>query len=237
MSYALRTWDGGISGLGVLDYNDLLRKANLQNCDPMDSTCVSNNVAKQAAVEDLWATKYQATGAPDDLILNFTPQTAAQVREFYNPENMVSGGNVVDTRGIMTASVSSQPKGVRPPVAHVSTCGDPPQIRLNWVAGVPIVNSEDVTALANWSKCTGIKSTLPPLPTGPPPSSTLAPASKHSAPTAATTSTGAKVKGAPDFTASFVMPDFSQGFSFSAIPWWMWAGGAVAAYFVLGGKR
>jgi hypothetical protein len=40
-----------------------------------------------------------------------------------------------------------------------------------------------------------------------------------------------------DLTASFVMPDFSQGFTFSAVPWWMWAGGAAAAWFLLKGGR
>ncbi len=86
-----------------MDYYGLLAQANLQDCSPMDSACVSNNVAKQAAVETLWIENYMTKpgGAPDDLVLEFTPQTAAQVREFYNPQDLFNSGNVVDTSGIL----------------------------------------------------------------------------------------------------------------------------------------
>lgn len=100
MSYRVRR---GFRGMGVLDYYDLMAQAHLENCSPMDSTCVSNNVAKQAAVEDYWAA-HQSTGVPDSTVLTFTPQTEAQVRENYNPANIFSGGNVIDTRGIMQVS-------------------------------------------------------------------------------------------------------------------------------------
>lgn len=100
---------GTYRGLGLLDYYGLLAQANLQDCDSMDSACVSNNVAKQAAVQDLWASKYQTTGAPDDLKLTFTPQTQAEVQEFYNPSDLFWSGNVVDTRGIMSTSAGSKP--------------------------------------------------------------------------------------------------------------------------------
>lgn len=94
------------SGLGVLNYYDLLAQANLQDCSPMDSACVTNNVAKQAAVEDLWS-QYRVTGAPDDTVLTFKPLTAAQVAENYNPADVAHGGNVIDTRGIMTVTGGS----------------------------------------------------------------------------------------------------------------------------------
>ena len=86
-------------GFGNLNYYDLLAQAHLQDCDPTDSACVSNNVAKQAAVEDFWAS-HQTTGVPDDTQLSFVPQTAAQVTEFYNPKPSATS-NIVDTRGIM----------------------------------------------------------------------------------------------------------------------------------------
>jgi len=89
-------------GLGSLDYYDLLAQANLQNCSPSDSVCVSNNVAKQAAVEDLWVNNYMTHGgAPEGTVLTFTPQSDQQTTEFYNPGNLFNGGNVVDTKGIM----------------------------------------------------------------------------------------------------------------------------------------
>jgi hypothetical protein len=103
-------------GLGVLNYYDLLAQANLQDCAPMDSTCVSNNVAKEAAVEDLWVSKYQQTGAPDGTRLSFTPQTAAEVKEFYNPQDMFNGGNVVDTRGVLQVTGTYQGNDPLPPV-------------------------------------------------------------------------------------------------------------------------
>jgi len=96
-------------GLGVLDYNDLLAQANLQDCDPRDSACVSNNTAKQAAVEDFWAA-HQSTGVPDDTKLTFAPQTQQQVSEFYSGNPLV-GGNVVDTRGIMKVSGGASSSG------------------------------------------------------------------------------------------------------------------------------
>lgn len=109
------------AGFGTLDYYGLLAQANLENCNSRDSACVSNNVAKQAAVEDLWASKYQTTGAPDDLKLSFTPQTEREVSEFYSSDPL-SGGNVVDTRGILSVasggkSAAYVPPVVAPPVA------------------------------------------------------------------------------------------------------------------------
>ena len=89
-----------VRGMGVMDYYGLLAQADLQNCSPLDSTCTSNNAAKEAAVEDLWA-KYQSTGLPDGTKLTFTPQTTAQVLENYNPADPFNSGNVIDTRGIM----------------------------------------------------------------------------------------------------------------------------------------
>lgn len=106
-------------GLGM-DYNQLLAQAGLQDCDPRDSACVSNNVAKQAAVEDLWVNKYmtQPGGAPDGTVLNFTPQTQAQVTEFYDPTHLA--GNVVDTRGILSVQSPA------PPVARTNTVYNTP---------------------------------------------------------------------------------------------------------------
>jgi hypothetical protein len=88
-----------------MDYAGLLAQANLQTCDPMDSTCVSNNVAKQAVVEDLWVSKYmsQQGGAPADTVLTFAPQSVSEVKEFYDP-SVVGGGSVVDTRGILAVN-------------------------------------------------------------------------------------------------------------------------------------
>lgn len=107
---------GRYAGFGTLDYYGLLAQANLENCSPMDSACVSNNVAKQAAVEDLWVTKYMKTGAPDDLQLTFTPQTAGQVNEFYSGSDPYNSGNVVDTRGILSYdTASSDPVRYVPP--------------------------------------------------------------------------------------------------------------------------
>ncbi len=117
--YSLGRW----RGMGTLDYYGLLAQANLENCDPRDSACVSNNVAKQAAVEDLWVSKYMVTGAPDDLKLNFTDQTAGQVAEFYNPSNPFSGGNVVDTRNILAVGRGDSTPVVYNPMPNVP----PPQ--------------------------------------------------------------------------------------------------------------
>lgn len=119
-----------LRGLGVaaLSYYDLLAQADLQNCDPRDSACVSNNVAKQAAVEDLWVNRFITTGAPAGTVLTFNPQTQAQVNEFYNPTN-VSGGNVVDTRGIMQVSVPAPiPPAVVIPPAPVPVAAKVPTV-------------------------------------------------------------------------------------------------------------
>lgn len=126
MSYGLRVRRGFV-GMGVLDYNDLLAQANLQNCDPMDSSCVSNNVAKQAAVEDFWAA-HQSTGVPDNTVLTFHPQTPAEVQEFYNPTNLVTGGNVVDTRGVMQVAgtpPATAPSYTPPPVPPKTPASPP----------------------------------------------------------------------------------------------------------------
>ncbi len=90
-------------GVGTLDYTKLLDQAKLQSCDPHDSACVANNVAKEAAVEDFWA-QHQG-GVPDNTILSFTPLTTTQVQQFYNP-NVSQGGNVVAT-GIMQVNGNS----------------------------------------------------------------------------------------------------------------------------------
>ncbi len=106
-------------GFGTLDYYGLLAQANLEDCSPMDSACVSNNVAKQAAVEDLWVNQYMKTGAPDDVKLSFTPQSEAEVSEFYNPSDPFNGGNVVDTRGILSVASGGKTAAYVPPVAGI----------------------------------------------------------------------------------------------------------------------
>ncbi len=139
----------GNYGMGGLDYYGLLAQANLENCSPMDSACVSNNVAKQAAVEDLWVTQYlgHPGGAPDDLKLTFTPQTAAQVHEFYAPDNPFFGGNVTDTRGILAVGrgdstpVVYQPAPVAPPVAPVAAKTPAVVTTPAAAAGKTIINS------------------------------------------------------------------------------------------------
>ena len=106
----------GCRGLGALSYYDLLAQANLQQCDPKDVACVSNNVAKQAAVEDLWTNKYMVTGAPEGTTLTFTPQTPQQVAEFSNPAGpLAPGSNVVDTSGILSVSGPAGGQGAAPP--------------------------------------------------------------------------------------------------------------------------
>ena len=135
----------GFNGLAG-DYYSLLAQADLQNCDPRDSECVSNNVAKQAAVEDLWVNKYMTLpgGVPDNVDLNFTPQTAAQVKEFYDPANLFWGGNTVDTRGIMTVSTGEAPAVVYnpppPPVAPAPVVPVVPKAGTT-PAGKTIINS------------------------------------------------------------------------------------------------
>jgi hypothetical protein len=106
-------------GMGAtLSYYDLLAQANLQQCDPKDVACVSNNVAKQAAVEDLWTNRYMVSGAPADTHLTFTPQTPQQVAEFSNPAGpLAPGSNVVDTSGILSVSGGAGGQGAAPPVA------------------------------------------------------------------------------------------------------------------------
>lgn len=81
-------------------YYDLLAQAHLNNCDPRDSSCVSNNVARQVYVQTIWDEKYHITGAPANLVLTFHDQTADQVRQFYDPSNPFEGGNVVNINGI-----------------------------------------------------------------------------------------------------------------------------------------
>jgi len=120
----------GLRGLGDLDYYDLLAQANLQNCDPNDTVCVSNNVAKQAAVEDYWVS-HMGSGVPDNTQLTFTSQTPQQVLEFDNPTNLVTGGNVVDTRGIMWTSAPETPVGPvtpPPPPPVVKPPANPPPV-------------------------------------------------------------------------------------------------------------
>jgi hypothetical protein len=110
----------GLRGFGAaptLNYYDLLAQANLQSCDPKDSACVSNNVAKQAAVEDLWVNRYMVSGAPAGTQLTFTPQTTAQTTEFHDPLGIQ--GNVVDTSGIMTVSGGAGGQGAAPYVPPV----------------------------------------------------------------------------------------------------------------------
>jgi hypothetical protein len=128
-------WPGSYSlrGLGI-DYAGLLAQANLQNCNPFDSACVSNNAAKQAAVEDLWVSTYmqQPGGAPAGTQLTFTPQTATQVLEEYNP-NPLQATNVIDTQGIMHVS---GPAPVVPP--------KPSPVYTSQPAGAPVVIQQPV---------------------------------------------------------------------------------------------
>ena len=128
------------------DYYDLLAQANLQDCDPMDSACVSNNVAKQAAVETTWV-QYMSNpnGAPDNLKLTFTPQTQAQVAEFYNPQDMAYGGNVVDTRGIETSNLAPPP----PAPVYSSTSTPPKAAALQSAA--PVAGSGSPSAASSWN--------------------------------------------------------------------------------------
>ena len=97
----------------LMSYNDLLAMAHLQNCDPRDSACVANNVAKQAAVEQYWVNSNMRV--PVGTRVDFSALTPSQVNEFYNPTNPNTGGNVVDTTGIMT--VSSGGSASTPPVS------------------------------------------------------------------------------------------------------------------------
>lgn len=78
----------------TMNYYDLLAQAGLQSCDPLDSACVANDAAKQAAVETYWAA-HEATGVPEGTTITVSPLTAGQVTQFYDPSNPYSGGNVV----------------------------------------------------------------------------------------------------------------------------------------------
>jgi hypothetical protein len=136
LNYRVRGWRG-FGDAAPLSYYDLLAQAGLQSCDPKDSTCVSNNVAKQAAVEDLWTSKYMVTGAPAGTTLSFTPQTAAQVNEFYNASN-VSGGDVVDTRGILSVNGAVAPSSTGlTPTQFFGAAKAPPSV----AAKVPAVRA------------------------------------------------------------------------------------------------
>ncbi len=148
------------------DYYSLLAQANLQDCDPRDSECVSNNVAKQAAVEDLWVSKYmtQAGGAPSDLVLSFTPQTDAQVHEFYAGDNPYSGGNVVDTRNILAVGrgdstpVVYNPMPVTPSASPVPPVA-PKIIDVKPVAGKTVISSSgpsESTSMLPWTAPGGV---------------------------------------------------------------------------------
>lgn len=92
----------GYSGIGGLNYNDLMAQANLESCNSRDSECVANNVAKQAAVEDYWINNgmKSSSGVPDGTVLTFNKLSPAEVQEFYSG-NVLSGGNVVDSRDIL----------------------------------------------------------------------------------------------------------------------------------------
>jgi hypothetical protein len=132
-------------GMGTLNYYDLLAQANLQNCDPRDSACVADNVAKEAAVEDLWVSRYMVTGAPDDTQLSFAPLTTQQVTAFASPGS-ANVGNVVPT-GIMQVNqpatyVSSDPVP-QPPVTPPKTPapGTP--------GGAKVINSSGVSQPAS----------------------------------------------------------------------------------------
>jgi hypothetical protein len=190
--YGLRGCRGGLRGLGVLDYNDLIAQANLQDCSPTDSACVSNNAAKQAAVEDFWAANQG--GVPDNTKLTFTAQTPGEVAQFYSGNPLV-GGNVVNDAGVL--SVNGTPV--------LETTGTP----------YPVV-------------------TTPPKPVtiAPPPKSVSAGILPASA-----AAPGAPVQGAPVLSSTLTVPDFSAGFDFSAVPWYVWAGGAALAFFALKGGK
>ena len=96
----------------LMSYYDLLAQANLQNCDPRDSACVANNVSRQAAVEQFWVSHNEKV--PVGTQLSFAPLSTAQVNDFYSATNPYSGGNVVDTSGVIT-SVSSSGASAAPP--------------------------------------------------------------------------------------------------------------------------
>jgi hypothetical protein len=226
-----------------MDYYGLLAQANLQNCDPMDSACVSNNVAKEAAVEDLWA-KYQSTGVPDNTVLTFAPQTAQEVREFYNPTDLANSGNVVDTRGIMTATIPSN-AGAPPPLVPVTnqgaafsslaTCGAQPTVGTSF--GLP--NPFDLIKLSAWQTCMAKAQKPVPIPLDVPAIKT-APSSGGGAymvnqqGQTVINSSGA-VQPIPQATAQPTGPWF--GFSISQIPVWGWAAAAGFALLALGGSR
>jgi hypothetical protein len=179
-------------GFGAtLNYYDLLAQADLQKCDPMDSACVSNNVAKQAAVEDLWVNRYMVSGAPADTQLSFTPQTPQQVTEFHDP--LFIQGNVVDTRGIMSVSGGAGGQGAAAP----------------YVAPVvkPVVKAPAVVAGGSTA--------------------------------AGTVARGAAPAGAMPVVTPAVIGwegSTSTGFSFSGLPWWVWAGGAAFGLYAMGGR-
>lgn len=67
-------------GLGLMSYYDLLAQADLRSCSPMDVDCVARNVARQAAVEDLWVG--QNMTVPDGTVLDFGELSAGQVQQF-----------------------------------------------------------------------------------------------------------------------------------------------------------
>jgi hypothetical protein len=87
--------------VALMSYNDLLAQAGLQTCDPRDSTCVANNEAREAAVEQYWVNSGEHV--PAGTVLAFASLTPAQVAQFYSPITG-QGGNVVDTTGVLTVS-------------------------------------------------------------------------------------------------------------------------------------
>ena len=85
----------------LMSYNDLLAQAQLANCDPKDVTCVANNVARQAAVEQYWVNNSEHV--PVGTVLSFSNLTPSQVNDFHS-QITGQGGNVVDSSGILQAS-------------------------------------------------------------------------------------------------------------------------------------
>src|SRR5437764_1464501 len=67
-------------------------------------------------------------GAPADLKLSFNPQTQAEVKEFYDASNPFSGGNVVDTRGVLSV-VGRGSTGTPAPPPSVGSPATPAALR------------------------------------------------------------------------------------------------------------
>jgi len=122
-------------GLGF-SYNDLLNQAGLQNCDPRDVQCVSDNQQRQIAVEDLWTTQYMTNPNTANLptpAVTITPvDTPAAIASFLANQPVTSttvsvgGGPAVTTQQLQTLPVftSSPNEGIyRPKVTFQNSRG------------------------------------------------------------------------------------------------------------------